>query len=111
MDRILSHFLILILSICAIACSDEQPSPNVLLNQEGSIYYHDELESLIIVVSIPGSYDSQDIYIPNTDLNGFQEGQSVIFSGNISSYNSQALKVFVGQQFYHISLSEIKLIN
>tara|TARA_Y100001972_G_C7662835_1_gene334568 strand:+ start:1157 stop:1432 length:276 start_codon:yes stop_codon:yes gene_type:complete len=90
---------------------DEDPSPDVISNQEGIIKYNDDLESLIIVVSTSGTYDSQDIYIPNTDLSSFQEGQSVIFSGNITPYNTQGLKVFVGQEFYHISLSDIKVAD
>gem|GEM_PF-4846471 len=111
MVRIKLFLPITILFIGLSACMDEDPSPDVISNQEGIIKYNDDLESLIIVVSTSGTYDSQDIYIPNTDLSSFQEGQSVIFSGNITPYNTQGLKVFVGQEFYHISLSDIKVAD
>ena len=97
--------------ISLLACKEEEASPDTVLNQEGIIKYNDDLESLIIAVSISGTYDSQTIYIPKTELNGFDEGDIVLFSGEITSYDAQNLKVFVGQEFYLISLSDIKVVH
>lgn len=94
-----------------MACTEEPLSPEVVTNEEGRILYNDELETIIIAVSISGTYDSQNIYIPKTDLNGFNEGDLVLFSGEITRYDSRSLKVFVGQEFYHVSLSDIKVAD
>ncbi|MEQ9219772.1 MAG: hypothetical protein RLO17_17090 [Cyclobacteriaceae bacterium] len=97
--------------ISLFACKVEEASPDIVSNQECIIKYNNDLELLVISVSSSGSYDSQNIYIPKTDLNGFNEGDLVLFSGEITRYDSRSLKVFVGHEFYHISLSDIKVAD
>lgn len=76
-------------------------------NQKGLVYYHSEEERYVISVSIPGTYDSQDV--------GFlcaapdvlkKDGLIVYFSGNYYSYKEDRKPPLSGQKYYSLELKK-----
>ncbi len=104
-----THPIILMLLILCIGCKDEDIKTNIY-HTEGVIHYRTDIEKFIIAVTIEGTIDSQNVYIPTSDISGFTDGQTVLFSGEVSSYNED-IGFFVGQEYYYINLTNIKVLE
>ena len=76
-------------------------------NTEGIIYYNTQEKAFNIVVTIPNTYDSQDIgFVCELPENLKQDGAKVIISGDYRGYGKQA--AIGGQKYYYLSLSKIE---
>lgn len=79
-------------------------------NVPGFVAYHEEESKWMIVHSIAGTFDSQDLGILCDSLpKEFQQiGTKVLFSGEYKSYDKDARPPLSGQTFYYLHLSTIK---
>lgn len=76
-------------------------------NTEGIVYYNTEEKAFNIVVTIPNTYDSQDIgFVCELPENLEQDGTKVIFSGDYRDYGKHA--AIGGQEYYYLTLSKIE---
>lgn len=96
--------------ILLFSCNDESPvlTEDSVSNAEGIFYTEDDSNTQTIVVSIEGTYDSQNIYFLSTKYKEFNDGDRVLFSGSPSIIGDGP---FPGQKLYNISLSHIEKIN
>lgn len=82
-------------------------------NRPGRVSYHEEESKWMIVHSVEGTFDSQDLGILCDSLpKEFQQiGTKVLFSGEFKSYDKDARPPIPGQTFYYLYISQLKMRN
>lgn len=78
--------------------------------KKGLVYYHSQEELYAIYVSIPGTFDSQDIgFICEVPDDLKKDGLIVYFSGSYYSYKEDRKPPVAGAKYYFLDLKEYKI--
>ncbi len=96
----------------ADSCNAEARTVKKASNEIGFVAYNEEEGKWMIVRSIAGTYDSQDLGILCDSLSLPEEfrqiGMRVLFSGEYKNYNKDPKGLLAGQTFYYLHLSTIE---
>lgn len=95
---------------CDLAsCDPQKNTVKEVTDQSGSINYSQEEKKWLIIVSIPNTYDSQDIGIVCTGLpKKFQEvGREVLFSGEYKEKCDETKGMLPEQTYFYLHITEI----
>ncbi len=77
--------------------------------QTGTIYYHPVENQYALYVSIPGTFDSQDVGFICDKLDTLKkDGLKVNFSGNYFSYKKDRVPPIGGQKYYFLDITSFK---
>lgn len=91
-----------------IECGVPNSSVKKVSGQAGKVYYNTYEKAYTIVVTIPGTFDSQDIgVLCNIPQELKTDGLSVKFDGEYRKYDKQPSVVIGGQKFYYLLLSKV----
>lgn len=78
-------------------------------DQKGIVYYHPDEQRLAVYVTIPGTYDSQDVGFICENLETLKDGLSITFSGNYFSYEKDRKPPVGGQKYYFLEVENFKI--
>jgi len=123
---VLSQCCMLLLG--TIGCSDGQRdvSPEVEINgacfsgnvvkkaknQKGTIYYNPIEQRFAVYVTIPGTYDSQDLGFICDNLDTLKrDNLSITFTGTYHPYLEGRMAPVGGQQYYFLDIQKFKVTN
>lgn len=81
-------------------------------NQKGIIYYNPNEQRFAVYVTIPGTYDSQDIGFFCDNLDTLKKDNlSITFTGTYHPYLEGRTAPIGGQQYYYLEIQKFKIIN
>ena len=92
-----------------VPCNSSAKTVKEVVDERGIVSFDTFSDNWLIVVSIDGTYDSQDVGIVCNDLSEEfkEEGKWVIFSGEYKKYAGERRPPFPGQVYYYLFISNI----
>ena len=96
-----------------VPCHPDAKTAKRVVDQRGLVAFDIVLNRWVVIVSIEGTYDSQDVGIVCDNLPEAyqQEGEWVIFSGTYKRYSGEDRPPFPGQVYYYLFVSSIAILE
>jgi len=123
MKSIIKMFIVVVSMIVMGSCEKDQSDVDIqscnlsnlvkdVSDLEGTVWFNSSTNSYAIYVSIPGSYDSQDVGIVCNLPEKYQvDGLKIVFNGKYFIYEKDVLLTPSGQTYYYLELSNIRSKN
>lgn len=108
--------LLLAVTLLLSQCDDDDKSKDCdkttfikgVVNTHGTVRFNTVLDAYAITVTIPGTYDSQDIgLVCNLQKELQKNDLEVTFDGNYFQYTGGAVPEIAGQTYYYLELDKI----
>ncbi|MCE6991442.1 hypothetical protein [Dyadobacter sp. CY323] len=81
-------------------------------NQKGTIYYDSIEQRFAVYVTIPGTYDSQDVGFICDKLDTLKKDNlSIVFTGTYYPYLEDRQAPVAGQEYYFLDIQKFKVLE